>query len=376
MASTDARPLPIKNTAYRAVFPILDADGDLQTGAASLDSEVSKDQGAFTDCSNEATEIGSSGMYYLDLTSTEMNADCVTIIVKTGTAGAKTTPLVLYPQESGDIKVEVQTYPGNTVQTGDNFARLGAPAGASHAADLLVIDNLVDDLETRLTAVRAGYLDNLSAGAAALESSLQTLITTIGVAGAGIATVITAAVWNAVASTYNAALSMGNKLNAAGSAGDPWSASLGLYGAGTAGKLLSDNLNATVSSRASQTSVDDVPTNAELTAALGTADDVVLTQVALVKAKTDLIPAAPAAVGDIPTALQVVDALLARDLGSGTGAGVLNERTVRSALRFNRNKFTIAGGVLTVYREDDVTVAFTAAITQTAGDPVSASDPV
>jgi hypothetical protein len=29
MASTDARPIPIKNTAFRAVFPILDADGDL-----------------------------------------------------------------------------------------------------------------------------------------------------------------------------------------------------------------------------------------------------------------------------------------------------------------------------------------------------------
>ena len=40
MASTDARPIPIKNTAFRAVFPILDADGDLVTGATGLDSEV------------------------------------------------------------------------------------------------------------------------------------------------------------------------------------------------------------------------------------------------------------------------------------------------------------------------------------------------
>lgn len=113
MASTDARPVPIKNTAYRVVFPILDADGDLVTGAAGLDSEVSKDQGTFADCTNEATEIAtSSGMYYLDLTSTEMNADCVAVIVKTSTSGAKTTPIVLYPQESGDIKVDVQSYGG------------------------------------------------------------------------------------------------------------------------------------------------------------------------------------------------------------------------------------------------------------------------
>jgi 2-phospho-L-lactate guanylyltransferase (CobY/MobA/RfbA family) len=134
-------------------------------------------------------------------------------------------------------------------------------------------------------------------------------------------------------------------------------------------------VNATISSRASQVSVDDVPTNAELTTALGTADDAVLAQVALVKAQTDLIPAAPAAVGDVPTALQNADALLARDLGSGTGAGTLDERTVRSALRFSRNKFAIAGGVLTVKKEDDTTTAWTSAITTTAGDPVSASDP-
>jgi hypothetical protein len=103
MASTDARPIPLKAVAFRAVFPILDADGDLVTAASSPDSEVSKDQGTFTDCTNEATEIAtSSGMYYLDLTSTEMTADCVAVIVKCGTAGAKTTVLVLYPQEAGD----------------------------------------------------------------------------------------------------------------------------------------------------------------------------------------------------------------------------------------------------------------------------------
>ena len=81
MASTDARPFPLKNTAFRVVFPILDADGDIVTGATGLDSEISKDQGTFADCTNEATEIAtSSGIYYLDLTNTEMNADHVAII--------------------------------------------------------------------------------------------------------------------------------------------------------------------------------------------------------------------------------------------------------------------------------------------------------
>lgn len=39
------------------------------------------------------------------------------------------------------------------------------------------LDDLVDDLESRLTAARAGYLDNLSAGAVALEATAQTILT-------------------------------------------------------------------------------------------------------------------------------------------------------------------------------------------------------
>jgi hypothetical protein len=98
VAASDAHPWPIKGAACRITVPILDADGDLVTGATGLDSEVSKDAGTFTDCTNEATEIAtSSGMYYLDLTAAEMSADTVAVIVKTSTSGAKTTPVVLYP---------------------------------------------------------------------------------------------------------------------------------------------------------------------------------------------------------------------------------------------------------------------------------------
>jgi len=86
-----------KGTAATIVFPIYDNDGDLVSGAADLDSEVSKDGGTFTDCTNEAAEIAtSSGMYKLELTATEMNADIVVVITKTSTADAKTTPTVIY----------------------------------------------------------------------------------------------------------------------------------------------------------------------------------------------------------------------------------------------------------------------------------------
>jgi hypothetical protein len=97
MASTDARLTAKKATALRISFPIYDADGDLVSGATALDSEVSKDAGTFADCTNEATEIATnSGIYYLDLTASEMNADTVIVQTKTSTAGAKTAVNILY----------------------------------------------------------------------------------------------------------------------------------------------------------------------------------------------------------------------------------------------------------------------------------------
>jgi hypothetical protein len=116
MAATDATAIPIKNQAHRITFPIFDADGDLVAGATGLDTEISKDAGTFADATNEATQIATaSGLYYLDLTAAEMNADTVAIIVKS-TEG-KTTPIVLYPCDAADIPVNV-THIGGVLQTG------------------------------------------------------------------------------------------------------------------------------------------------------------------------------------------------------------------------------------------------------------------
>src|SRR5579884_501870 len=57
-------------------------------------------------------------------------------------------------------------------------------------------------------------------------------------------------VLTATASSFNSAGTIGAKINAAGTAGDPWATALpGSYGAGTAGNIIGNNLNATVSSR-------------------------------------------------------------------------------------------------------------------------------
>lgn len=116
MSSSDAKVFPVKGIPYRVTFCIFDNDGDLVTGATGLDSEISKDGGTFVDCTNEATEIAtSSGFYFLDLTTTEMTADTVAVMVKTTSTNAKTTPIVMYPLEVGDIDVDVTAWNGNAV---------------------------------------------------------------------------------------------------------------------------------------------------------------------------------------------------------------------------------------------------------------------
>jgi len=95
MAFNGGQPVK-KNAEFLLVFPIYDSDGDLVSGATDLDSEISKDGEDFIDCTNEAVEIGTSGVYKLTLTADEMNADVVAVITKTSTPDAKTTLTVIY----------------------------------------------------------------------------------------------------------------------------------------------------------------------------------------------------------------------------------------------------------------------------------------
>lgn len=96
VAAGDAHEFAIYAGRFRVLFPLLDADGDLVTGASTPDSERSIDQGTFADCTNEMTEIATnSGVYYLDLTATETTGKTVVVIAKSATAGMKTTTLVI-----------------------------------------------------------------------------------------------------------------------------------------------------------------------------------------------------------------------------------------------------------------------------------------
>lgn len=130
-----------KNAATRIVFIILDADGDPVSGAAGLDSEYSLDGGAFNDCTNEATEIGASGIYYLDLLAGETNGDVVCIQCKTTTAGAKTTVLVFYTaaQSLNTIDTVVDAIKAKT----DNLPADPASGAAVNAHTTAEVDDLI-----------------------------------------------------------------------------------------------------------------------------------------------------------------------------------------------------------------------------------------
>jgi hypothetical protein len=74
---------------------------------------------------------------------------------------------------------------------------------------------------------------------------------------------------------------------------------------------------------------------------------------------------------------EIADGILDRNMATGTDSGTdsTTTRTPRQALRALRNKVSIAAGTATVCKEDDVATSWTAAITTTAGNPISASDP-
>ena len=70
----------------------------------------------------------------------------------------------------------ITTYTGNTPQTGDSFARLGAPAGASVSADIAGVQSDTNDIQTRLPAALVSGRIDCSVGAMAASVLTSTAI--------------------------------------------------------------------------------------------------------------------------------------------------------------------------------------------------------
>jgi hypothetical protein len=77
---------------------------------------------------------------------------------------------------------------------------------------------------------------------------------------------IAAAVWDLTTTGHTTSGTFGAAMNAAGSAGDPWATALpGAYGAGTAGNILGNRLDAAISTRSTYAGADTAGTTTLLT---------------------------------------------------------------------------------------------------------------
>lgn len=78
-----------KNTAQANVmFEMRDSAGLLKTGL-TVAAQRSIDGGAFGNCANSVTEIGSTGVYKIDIAATDNNGDCIMFLfTATGSIGA------------------------------------------------------------------------------------------------------------------------------------------------------------------------------------------------------------------------------------------------------------------------------------------------
>lgn len=132
----------------------------------------------------------------------------------------------------------------HNAQSGDAYAIVNNGTYGNSA-----LETLVDDIETALA--------NGTYGLNALLTAIGTRLATTGYTVPPTTSQITDAVLDAPLADHLDAGSVGAGINAAGSAGDPWSTTLpGAYGAGTAGKIIGDNVNATISSRSSHSAAD------------------------------------------------------------------------------------------------------------------------
>ncbi len=99
MSATDASTFPVKGQAYRISGKIVNATtgNPITGGLTTLTSTVSKDGAAFASTTSAAAEIGTTGYFYVDLSSTEMNANTVIVHVTAANADAVYASIEIKP---------------------------------------------------------------------------------------------------------------------------------------------------------------------------------------------------------------------------------------------------------------------------------------
>lgn len=256
--SIEARSALMPATAARTL--VVDAAGLADANAVKIGPTGSGTAQTARDLGASVLLSTGTGAGQLDFTSGVVKANLAQIL---GTALTETAGLIAAgfkkffniatPAATMDhlILVDtVTTYTGNTPQTGDNYARLGAPAGASVSADIAAAKT-----DTAAIKTKTDFLPSATAGAAG----------GVFIAGSNAATTVNI--------TGNVSGSVGSVTGAVGS----------------------------------------------VTGAVGSVTGLTAADVGAIKAKTDNLPAAPAAVSDIPSAASIASTVWASTIeGSNT----------------------------------------------------------
>lgn len=336
MASTDSIPVPRKNTAFRLYFTVRDSAGAPVTGFTSPDSEVSKDGGAFADCTNEATYVG-HGNGYIDLTSTEMNADSVCYYMSC-TEG--NIDIAIAPEELGDVRVNAGQVGGQTASASGTVtfpnATLASTTNITSASGVAVTSIATDAISA--AAVAAAAVTKIQSGLATPTNITAGTITTVtnltnAPTSGDLTATMKSSVTAAVPSASTIAAAVWNALSAS------WSAVTGSFG-----KLLEDmrpqvsnvNTNVTLVKDKTDQFVFTVANRVDATAqsglstldaagvrdAVGMASANLDTQLSGINAKTTNLPSLPAAVGSAMTLAN--DAISAASLSTAGVAKIQN----------------------------------------------------
>ena len=343
---------PKKGAAFTLYFTLYKNDGTIVANPGTYTTKVSIDGGAVATFANTITEEDTTyGQLSIVLSTSEMNGDAIWVYVTDNTAGTVPFTCTLYTAANlmDDIKTDTAA-----VKVKTDYLPSATAGGAGGV--FIAGTNAATTITTGLTTTFTG---NLTGSVGSVTGAVGSVTGAVGSVTAGVTLAASAvqAIWDALTSA--------------------------LTTVGSIGKLLVDNINATISSRlatagytapdntsiasilvdtaeigvagagltvlATQTSVNDLPTKAELATALGTADDAVLAQVALVKAVTDKVDttlvldgavydftaaalaAAPTGGGSAPTAGEVADAVWDEALADHVAAGSTGQRLGRNA---------------------------------------------
>lgn len=176
-----------KNVATYVTFPIYKNDGTLISGAAGLDTECDfyadgTAPNGFADATNEATEIGSTGFYYLSLSQSEMNNDIIVCQVKSSTTGAVVTPIHIttLPAPADIVQISSDAtaadnaeamfdgagYAGGTIKLGVDAVAI---SGDSTAADNL--ETMLDGTGGQVLSLKQLNINNSTGNAISAVSS-------------------------------------------------------------------------------------------------------------------------------------------------------------------------------------------------------------